>query len=81
MNTSAHEYIVSMLFWCSFIGVNFITLLTISLVCKCIMLLNKNVNLKFKLMKNYDIKPPKKKSALEQYAQSAYEEAIPSLSS
>ena len=45
------------------------------------MLLDKYINLKFKLMTNYDIKPPKKKSALEQYAQSAYEEAIPSLNS
>ena len=61
MNTSAHEYIISMLFRCSFIGVNFITLLTISLVCKCIMLLDKYINLKFKLVTNYDIKPPKKK--------------------
>ena len=70
-----------MLFWCSFIGVNFIALLTISLVCKCILLLDKHVNLKFKLMKNYDTKPLKKKRALEQYMQSAYEDAIISLNS
>ena len=36
-------------------------LLTISIVCKCIILVDKHVNLKLGLTENYDIKPPPQK--------------------
>ena len=37
-------------------------LLAASIVCKCIILVDKYVNLKLGWMENYDIKPKKKKS-------------------
>ena len=46
---------------CSFFKASLMKLLTISIVCKCIILVDKHVNLKLGLTENYDIKPPPQK--------------------
>ena len=46
---------------CSFFKDSLMKLLAISIVCKCIILVDKHVNLKLGWMENYDIKPKKKK--------------------
>ena len=53
---------------CSFFKASLMKLLAISIVCKCIILVDKHVNLKLGLMENYDIKPPPKKREFHTHA-------------
>ena len=55
MNKSTHEHIISTLFWYSFFEASLIKLLVLSIVCKCVILLDKYVDVKLDYWNDWKI--------------------------